>query len=46
LTRFIGREQVIAEVQRLLETTHLLTLTGPGGCGKSRLTLQVAEQLL
>jgi predicted ATPase/class 3 adenylate cyclase/DNA-binding SARP family transcriptional activator len=42
LTRFIGRKQAIAEVQRLLPTTHLLTLTGAGGCGKTRLALQVA----
>jgi predicted ATPase/DNA-binding SARP family transcriptional activator len=42
LTRFIGREQAIAEVRGLLPTTHLLTLAGTGGCGKTRLALQVA----
>src|SRR5215472_7636029 len=46
LTRFIGREGEIAEIKRLLETTRLLTLTGPGGCGKTRLALQVAADSL
>jgi non-specific serine/threonine protein kinase len=42
LTSFIGRVREQAEVQRLLSTTRLLTLTGAGGCGKSRLALAVA----
>ena len=42
LTSFIGREAEIAEVKRLLAGTRLLTLTGVGGCGKTRLALQVA----
>jgi predicted ATPase len=46
LTRFIGREEAMAEVKQLLATTRLLTLTGSGGCGKSRLALQVAADLL
>ncbi len=46
LTSFIGRERESAEVKRLLETTRLLTLTGPPGTGKSRLGLQVAAELL
>jgi predicted ATPase len=37
LTSFIGREHESAEIQRLLSTTRLLTLAGPGGCGKTRL---------
>jgi predicted ATPase/class 3 adenylate cyclase len=46
LTSFIGRERELTEVKRLLTTTRLLTLTGSGGCGKTRLTLQVAADLL
>ncbi len=43
LTSFIGRERELAEVERLLYTSRLVTLTGPGGCGKTRLALQVAS---
>lgn len=46
LTSFIGREREIAEVRNLLSTTRLLTLTGSGGCGKTRLALQVAAELV
>jgi hypothetical protein len=42
LTSFVGREHEIVEVNRLLSTTALLTLTGAGGCGKTRLALRVA----
>jgi predicted ATPase/class 3 adenylate cyclase len=42
LTSFVGRAAEMAEVTRLLATTRLLTLTGTGGCGKTRLALQVA----
>jgi predicted ATPase len=45
LTRFIGRERELAEVERLLGENRLLTLTGPGGCGKTRLALRLAAQL-
>jgi class 3 adenylate cyclase len=46
LTSFIGREREMSEVKRLLSTTFLLTLTGAGGSGKTRLALQVAADLL
>lgn len=45
-TSFIGREREIADVKRLLATTHLMTLTGSGGTGKTRLSLEVAAELL
>lgn len=46
LTSFVGREAEIGEVERLLSTTRFLTLTGPGGVGKTRLAFQIAGQLL
>ncbi len=46
LTNFIGREREMAEVIRLLSTTRVLTLTGAGGSGKTRLALQIATDLL
>lgn len=46
VTSFIGREQEIEAVKRLLTETRLLTLTGAGGAGKTRLALQVAERVL
>ena len=46
LTSFIGREREVAEVRRLLGETRLLTLTGSGGAGKTRLALQAAAGLL
>lgn len=46
LTSFVGREREIAEIRRLLSTTRLLTLSGAGGVGKSRLALQAAAEVL
>jgi predicted ATPase/class 3 adenylate cyclase len=46
LTSFVGREREIVEVKRLLSVTRLLTLTGIGGCGKTRLAIQVASESL
>src|SRR5437868_10314346 len=41
---FVGREREIAEGKRLLGGTRLMTLTGPGGTGKTRLSLRIAEE--
>jgi predicted ATPase/class 3 adenylate cyclase len=46
LTSFIGREKEIAEICRLLNDHRLVTLTGSGGTGKTRLALAVAVQVL
>jgi non-specific serine/threonine protein kinase len=45
LTTLIGREREIAEIRQRLGEARLLTLTGAGGCGKTRLALQVASTL-
>ncbi len=46
LSSFVGREKHVDEVRRLLGECRLLTLTGTGGTGKTRLSLQVAAQVL
>ncbi|HLW48453.1 MAG TPA: tetratricopeptide repeat protein [bacterium] len=46
LTSFIGREREVAQVKGFLSRTRLLTLTGAGGAGKSRLAFQVATEVL
>jgi predicted ATPase/DNA-binding CsgD family transcriptional regulator len=46
LTSFIGRQREIAEVKRLLATTRLLTLTGAGGSGKTRLAYELGAEAL
>lgn len=46
LTSFIGRAREIAELKRLLGKTRLLSLTGAGGSGKTRLALEVAGEVM
>jgi predicted ATPase/class 3 adenylate cyclase len=46
LTSFVGREKELTDVRRLLQNTHLLTLIGPGGTGKTRLSLEAAGEML
>jgi predicted ATPase/class 3 adenylate cyclase len=46
LTSFIGREREMSEARRLLASARLLTLIGPGGTGKTRLSLQLAADQL
>jgi predicted ATPase/class 3 adenylate cyclase len=46
VTTFLGREREIAEASALLATSRLLTFTGPGGTGKTRLSLEVASRAL
>jgi predicted ATPase/class 3 adenylate cyclase len=44
LTSFVGRDRELAEGLRLLASSRLLTLTGPGGTGKTRLAIQLAAE--
>jgi predicted ATPase/DNA-binding XRE family transcriptional regulator len=46
LTSFVGREKTLIEIKDLLDSHRLLTLTGAGGCGKSRLALELAYDLI
>jgi non-specific serine/threonine protein kinase len=46
LTSFVGRENDLAEQARTLEQARLMTLTGVGGCGKTRLAIELAQRLL
>ena len=46
LTSFIGREPELAVLEKLLGESRVLTLTGPGGCGKTRLALELAARVL
>jgi predicted ATPase/class 3 adenylate cyclase/Tfp pilus assembly protein PilF len=45
-TSFIGREKELGELKKLIESTRLVTLTGTGGSGKTRLALQVAAEVI
>lgn len=44
LTSFIGREHELTEARKLLASTRILTFIGPGGTGKTRLSLQIAAE--
>src|SRR5260221_4808272 len=46
LTSFVGREQEIAQLKELVATNRLVTLTGAGGAGKTRLAIEVASRLV
>jgi len=46
LTDFVGRREECLELERLVRQTRLVTLTGAGGCGKTRLAIQVASKLV
>jgi predicted ATPase/class 3 adenylate cyclase len=46
VSSFIGRAREVGEVSRLLTTTRMLTLTGPGGTGKTRLSIAAAQASL
>jgi predicted ATPase len=46
LTSFVGREQEIAQLQELVTAHRLVTLTGAGGAGKTRLAIEVASRLI
>ncbi len=46
LSSFVGREVELSQIRAVVETSRLVTLTGPGGSGKTRLALQVAAELL
>lgn len=46
LTSFVGREPQLAELRRILHRSRLVTLTGPGGAGKTRLALRLASESL
>ena len=46
LSAFVGREPELIQVRSLIGSSRLVTLTGAGGCGKTRLALQVAAELL
>jgi ABC-type dipeptide/oligopeptide/nickel transport system ATPase component len=46
VTSFIGRDAQLTEVSRLVRDSRMVTLTGAGGAGKTRLALQVTDGLL
>jgi non-specific serine/threonine protein kinase len=45
LSSFVGRSRELSDVKRLLQSAHAITLTGPGGIGKTRLALRAGRKL-
>jgi non-specific serine/threonine protein kinase len=45
ISSFVGRARELNEVRRLISSAHAITVTGPGGIGKSRLALRAARRL-
>ena len=45
LTTFVGRRQELAQIQERLKESRLLMLAGPGGCGKTRLAVELANRI-
>ncbi len=46
LTRFFGRDEERAQLEDLLESERIVTVVGPGGCGKTRIALELASSVL
>jgi len=46
VTNFIGREKEASELRALVENSRLVTITGAGGCGKTRISLQIAKEFI
>ncbi len=46
LSEFVGRGEALSDIGQLIESQHLITLTGMGGCGKTRLAIEFAQQCL
>jgi non-specific serine/threonine protein kinase len=46
LSSFVGRDRQLADLRRLIRRSRLITLTGPGGAGKTRLALRLATDVL
>ena len=45
LTTFVGREATIAAIRRRLQADRLVSLVGPGGCGKTRLAIEIGRHV-